>query len=228
MSDANKQSVEREWLWNYFWKSPIGEIPCKINTVTGDRRNITLTAARSEASSAMYYHAGQTLDVAGSEIDARKPERCKYRHDWHVRFGEHPLPYKHIECAKCGYEPEPESKLGKEAEAIVTLRTMLKPGDTVYTILKSVSRSGMSRNIDVYCIQDGKPRWIAGYVGHAIGSPQSEKNWERSQGLTVKGCGMDMGFRVVYTLGRVLFPEGFKNQNGEHKDGGYALRHEWL
>ena len=34
-------------------------------------------------------------------------------------------------------------------EAFDTLRKMLKPGDTVHTILDNVSRSGMSRNIRV-------------------------------------------------------------------------------
>jgi len=157
------------------------------------------------------------------------PERCKYRHDWQVRFGEHPQPYKHIECAKCGFEPKAESKPAKEAEAIVHLREMLKPGDTVYTILRHVSRSGMTRGIDCYLIADNRPVWITGYVGHAIGSPQPEEYWRKSMGLKVGGCGMDMGFHVVYTLSRVLFPEGshaaIQTHNG---DGGYALKHEWL
>jgi hypothetical protein len=96
----------------------------------------------------------------------------------------------------------------------------------------------MSRNIDLYYMQDGKPQWISAYVGHAIGSPQSRKNWERSQGLTVGGCGMDMGFALVYDLSRTLFPDGFKlakdqygrngDKSGYDRDGGYALRHQWL
>ena len=45
-------------------------------------------------------------------------------------------------------------------EAIEHLRTMLQPGDTVYTVLRNVSRSGMSRGIDLYMIQDNKPVWI--------------------------------------------------------------------
>jgi hypothetical protein len=39
---------------------------------------------------------------------------------------------------------------------------------------------------------------------------------------------MDMGFHAVYTLSSVLFPEGFNDGRDKHRDGGYALRHEWL
>lgn len=140
-------------------------------------------------------------------------------------------------------------KDAERQEAIESLRKMLKPGDTVYTVLKHVSRSGMSRKIDVYCILDGEPRWIAGYVGKAIDNPQSRKDWERSQGLTVSGCGMDMGFHIVYNLSRVLFPDGFEcvgdrcgsndhsnkyrkyeNFKGQRHtgDGGYALKQRWI
>lgn len=35
-------------------------------------------------------------------------------------------------------------------EAIEHLRTMIKPGDTVHTVLRHVSKSGMTRGIDVY------------------------------------------------------------------------------
>lgn len=168
--------------------------------------------------------------------DAKKQsvETCKYYHTWQWGFGQHPQPYKRIECEKCGKLPN--AKELQEAEAILHLREVLKPGDTVYTVLRHVSRSGMSRNIDLYYIADNRPVWISAYVGHAIGSPQSRKNWERSQGLTVGGCGMDMGFHLVYSLGRVLFRDGFKvngrgrngDISGHDKDGGYALEHRWL
>lgn len=59
------------------------------------------------------------------------------------------------------------------------------------------------------------------------------------------GCGMDVGFSLVYNLGWVLFPNGFEcvgercpsndHSNGDrdysphhHSDGGYALRQRWL
>lgn len=147
------------------------------------------------------------------------------------------------------------SKMTKAAqaerdEAIAKLREWIKPGDTVYTVLDSVSSSGMSRQIRVVLIQCGEnsaepvtlhPNWA---VGKALDMRHGKRNGRELDSLTVGGCGMDMGFHIVYSLGRVLFPE-FKcigkgcpsndHVNGEpikkgtkHSDGGYALRHRWL
>ena len=106
-------------------------------------------------------------------------------------------------------------------EAITQLRAMVNPGDTVYTILRSVSRSGMSRHISTIINdkQDG-PYDVSYLVARAAGYRRADDG-----GLVVQGGGMDMGFDVVYQLGRVLFPD--VTTNG-HKDGGYALNHRWL
>jgi len=117
-------------------------------------------------------------------------------------------------------------------EAVEFLQKHLNPGDKVYTILRYVSRSGMMRIISPVIVRDGKPIDISWYV-EKLGI------WPRKyphDGLTVEGCGMDMGFHVVYELGRVLFPEGFKvegvghngDTSGWDRDGGYALKQEWL
>ena len=41
-----------------------------------------------------------------------------------------------------------KAQMAERDEAIANLREILKPGDTVYTILRHVSKSGMSRVID--------------------------------------------------------------------------------
>lgn len=160
-----------------------------------------------------------------SDANKQSVERCKYRHDWTINpeLGAE----RYIVCRQCRVRPT--AKQMQEAEAIVYLRSVLKPGDTVYTVLRHVSRSGMSRGIDFYLIRDSEPLWITSYVGHAIDSPQSEKDWRESRGLRVNGCGMDMGFHCVYSLSRVLFPDGAQGAS-EHaeRDGGYALNHRWL
>ena len=113
--------------------------------------------------------------------------------------------------------------------AIEELRQMLKPGDTVYTVLRHVSRSGMTRGIDCYLIRDNKPVWITGYVGKAIDQPQPMDYWRKSLGLKIGGCGMDMGFHVVYTLSRVLFSGTIvTSSESAMRDSGYALNHQWL
>lgn len=88
-------------------------------------------------------------------------------------------------------------------EAIERLRKILKPGDTVYTILRHVSKFGMSRDIDLYKIDGGEPMYLSGYAANALGESRS-----KDQGIRVGGCGMDMGFHLVYNLSRTLWPNG--------------------
>lgn len=84
------------------------------------------------------------------------------------------------------------------------LREMIKPGDTVYTNVNSVSSSGMSRNISCYIVKSGKIRNIDHLVSDACGVSEGKHG-----GLQISGCGMDMCFHAVYSLGRALFPDGF-------------------
>lgn len=114
-------------------------------------------------------------------------------------------------------------------EAFASLRKLLKPGDTVYTRLEHVSRSGMMRVIDAFVIRDNEPRRITWSVCQATGTTYNEKH----EGARMDGCGMDMGFALVYSLGRALWPEGTPDphgtRNGEpDRDGGHALNHRWL
>lgn len=117
------------------------------------------------------------------------------------------------------------------ATARARLLDILRPGDTVYTVLNSVSRSGMSRDITMYKIGPDGKSWLSGYASKMLGEALTQRD-----GIKVQGCGMDMGFELVYRLGRALWPEGFKvegtGRNGDtsgwDNDGGYALRQSWL
>jgi hypothetical protein len=127
----------------------------------------------------------------------------------------------------------------EQLETIKVLRKMLRPGAKVYTILRSRSASGMSRCIDAFHIgKDGHKSYLTGYmVQLGIGS-QSRAMWEQSKGMRINGCGMDMGYHAVYSLGRILYPDGFAlpngrigrngDKSGHDSDGGYALAHEWI
>lgn len=104
----------------------------------------------------------------------------------------------------------------------------IKPGDTVYTILRHVSGSGMSRRISAVVMDAGEPMDISALVARVLGY----RRHERDGALIVPGCGMNMGCEVVHTLGRVLFPSGFDvvgvgrngDTSGHDSDGGYALK----
>lgn len=144
------------------------------------------------------------------------------------------------------------AKLEQE-KARETLRELIKPGMTVYTNLRHRAKSGMSRIIDLQVIEDNEPRWI----GYTAATAMGLKYDRDRDGIRVSGCGMDMGFHLVYELSHALYPEGFGciGQNGEHRswcpsndhsngdrdyaphvesdphwhrDGGYALKHRWI
>ena len=107
------------------------------------------------------------------------------------------------------------------------LRKILKPKSTVYTVLRSVSKSGMSREISAYTMHKGTLRNLDYLVSDAIGHTVGH------QGIKMSGCGMDMGFALVYSLGAALWPKGtakpHSQRNGEpDRTGGYALKQQWL
>lgn len=109
------------------------------------------------------------------------------------------------------------------------LREMLKPGQTVYTILRHVSSSGMSRRISLAIVDsEGKLRNIDFWAANAM-----DDKIHKDGGIVISGCGMDMGFALVYNLGRTLWPNGtpepYGRRNGEPDSaGGYALKHSWI
>lgn len=117
------------------------------------------------------------------------------------------------------------------ADALDTLRGILKPGDTVYAIVRSVARSGMSRRIDFYCLQGGAGRdsdlrWLTPYMVRVGVMDESHAAWYGRgdiSGAKINGCGMDMCFESVYRLGRKLWPEGFGEMPGDRGGGAWSL-----
>jgi hypothetical protein len=98
-------------------------------------------------------------------------------------------------------------------EAIAELREVMPVGTKVYTILRKCASSGMSRNISVVVIDDGRPRDVSWLV---LAAGIGRKPVNNGEGVRVSGCGMDMGFALVYDLAWTL-----------HNDG-YSLSHSWL
>jgi len=92
---------------------------------------------------------------------------------------------------------------------------------TVWTSLKSVSASGMSRDITLLTSHEGRILDITWYASHAMQTGTlKERNGSRV--IRVHGAGMDMGFHLVYSLSYSLY------KTAEGSDGGYTLRHEWI
>jgi len=126
------------------------------------------------------------------------------------------------------------------AEVKVALLKVLKPTSQVYVIVKSVSSTGTSRRITILTVDKGEIRNLSGYVSTLLGL-----RWNDDGSVTIGGAGMDMGFHIVYSMSRVLWPDGFQcpgescrsndHSNGDrsyaphrHGDGGYALVHQRL
>lgn len=76
---------------------------------------------------------------------------------------------------------------------------------TLYTVLRHVSASGMTRHIDVYAIVDGEPRYLTARVATVLGYRREPRNGY----LIVRGTGMDMGFHVVHSLAQRLAGDGY-------------------
>ena len=137
----------------------------------------------------------------------------------------------------------------KENEAKERLRELLEPGDTIWTVLRHVSRSGMYRTIDcykLYVTEKGEVDrlWLSRLVARAGVGRFDEKR----EAVGVSGCGMDMGFHIVNSLSYAL--HGMNGKGGTNGKGkldkdpsgivagttpsperfraGYSLHHRWL
>ena len=134
----------------------------------------------------------------------------------------------------------------EKKEAIERLKEVIKPGDTLHLILRSVSRSGMCRRISVKKIvsKDERGTGIL-HLDYNINLALGQNPGDTDNGVRMDGCGMDMGLALVYALSFALFPDGYRcvgkpymdadHSNGmkrdgrkNHKSGGYALSHRWL
>lgn len=92
-----------------------------------------------------------------------------------------------------------------EAEAKDQLRTLLPKGSEIYTIVRHVSSSGMSRRISAYMVEDGKIRDLDFLLIRAgFGKRRGDKD-----GLFIQGCGMDMAFALVYGIATTLHDDGY-------------------
>jgi len=83
----------------------------------------------------------------------------------------------------------------------------------LYTVLRHVSRSGMSRSIDLYSISNTGERYRLSYYAKVILDLSFDT---KNDGVKMSGCGMDMGFALVYNLASAVYGDG------------YAIAQEWM
>tara|TARA_R100000734_G_C3295603_1_gene86828 strand:- start:377 stop:685 length:309 start_codon:yes stop_codon:yes gene_type:complete len=93
------------------------------------------------------------------------------------------------------------------------LEDMYPKGSTAYTLVTKVAPSGMSRHILVAgSRKTGKVQNMSWYISKFL----DWKYKDNTRSVFVEGCGMDMGFHLVYTLSSKLYGDG------------YAIEHQWL
>lgn len=130
-------------------------------------------------------------------------------------------------------------------DARTTLRGLLDQATnrTIYTVLKHVSSSGMTRIIDAMIMLDDQPVSVAHIYATATGD-----SFDSRGGVKMSGTGMDMGFALAYNISRFAYPGGYpcdgtdcsSNDHSNkphpariegsmiHSDGGYRFDHRWL
>ena len=104
------------------------------------------------------------------------------------------------------------TKKQDQQNAVAELNKILSdiPTDTIYTVLRHVSSSGMQREISIKMIDAGRIIHLDYLLSTALEMTQGKHN-----GIVVRGCGMDMGFHIVHNILRAVNPTK-------------QFRHEWI
>jgi len=103
-----------------------------------------------------------------------------------------------------------EYKTDKE-RAKAFLKDWFPKGSTAHTTVVHVARSGMSRHIKVFAISGERIQNISYHVAKLL-----DWRFTNKEAVFVGGCGMDMGFHLIYTLSSKLY------------DDGYAIKQSWV
>jgi hypothetical protein len=111
----------------------------------------------------------------------------------------------------------------KELSAQRLLSDYLNETNTVYTVLRGASSSGLTQYVSLMVPgldHDGKPDLynITWHASNVLGDKLHDRDGHRV--LKLQGGGMDLGFNVVYNLSSVLYA-------GQDR-AGYVLKQGWL
>tara|TARA_R100001015_G_C4446715_1_gene38336 strand:- start:30 stop:338 length:309 start_codon:yes stop_codon:yes gene_type:complete len=93
------------------------------------------------------------------------------------------------------------------------LKKLFPKGSTAFTLVTKVAPSGMSRHIMVAGSgKKGHVQNLSWYIAELL----DYKYKPDTRSVFVSGCGMDMGFALVYRLSTKLYKDG------------YAIKQRWL
>src|SRR4029434_1824892 len=98
-----------------------------------------------------------------------------------------------------------QARRDEMAESMKSLREVLADIDVIYTDVVHVSASGMFRCIRPFIITEERRPWDLTYLVARAGIGKAS---ERHGGIEMGGTGMDMGFALVYEIGRGVHGDG--------------------
>jgi len=101
--------------------------------------------------------------------------------------------------------PKTAEKDADRERATESLKKLVPPGATVYTVVKHVARSGMMRRIAPIAVVKGKVVNLSHLASRALGW-----TWTDDGAVKVQGCGMDMAFHLVYQIAEAIYGDGYK------------------
>lgn len=76
---------------------------------------------------------------------------------------------------------------------------IISDNNIIYCIIRSVSKSGMSRRISLFTLQNGYMQYVTHQVAELL-----DYKLDKKEGIRVDGCGMDMCSYVVDLINRKL------------------------
>lgn len=106
-------------------------------------------------------------------------------------------------------------------EAKKYLKQDIKKNTIIYTHVEDVSKSGMSRTMNVYIAKKNKIKRITFITAKCLGLTMTKDN----DALRIYGCGMDMGFHLVDSLSWELYGS-VKTETGHTQK--HRLHQEWV
>lgn len=108
------------------------------------------------------------------------------------------------------------------------LRDILSTHETVYGIVKHVSRSGMQRRIEFFVIESDAHGPLMRRISHLVASVRGERLTD--DGVVVNGAGMDMGWHEIYSCRYTLGLGEWRGEEPgeEHFHAGYGFDLRYL
>lgn len=79
-------------------------------------------------------------------------------------------------------------------------QSIFEPADKVYVIIEHVARSGMSRDMSFFVVNNGELYRVSALIKHLTGARWNPKR----ECITVRGCGMDMAWATVHEACQAL------------------------